>query len=89
MVVFLGLTLNEGQWLRVFKHRVLSRIFGHKREAGKNRIMQNRLMCIPHPVVVGKPERKRAHGRHRHRWEDVSARSGCIWHRTGTSSRLL
>jgi len=36
--------------------------------------MQNRLICIPHPVIVeGEPEQKRAHGRHQHRWEDVSA----------------
>jgi len=85
-----SLTLKEGQGLRVFKHRVQSRIFGHKREAVKKSHNAELLDLYPHPaVVMGKSELKRAHGRHRHRREDVSEWTGCICHRTGKSSRLL
>jgi hypothetical protein len=60
--------------------RVLSRIFGHKREyqeAGETHIMRNRMICIPHlVVVVENPEGKTAHGRNWHSWEDVNTRTG-------------
>jgi hypothetical protein len=50
-------------------------------------------------ILVGKPERKRTHGRTRHRREDnirIDLRelvkevwTGCIWLRIGISGRLL
>ena len=53
-----SLTLREEHRLRVFENRVLSRIFGPKRdkEAGKWRKLHNEELsyCIPHAIFVGR-----------------------------------
>jgi hypothetical protein len=50
-----SLTLREEHRLRVFKSRVLGRIFGLERDevAGKwrKRIMRSAMICTPHPLL--------------------------------------
>jgi len=51
----LSLNLREERRLRVFKNRVLRRIFGPKRDEvrGKeeNFLMRSLMICIPHPIL--------------------------------------
>jgi hypothetical protein len=48
------LTLRGHHWLRVFENRVLSRIFGPKRddviESGENYVMRSLVICIPQQI---------------------------------------
>jgi hypothetical protein len=48
-----SLTLREERRLRVFKNRVLRRIFGLKKDAvtGDNFIMRSFMICTAHPIL--------------------------------------
>ena len=48
-----SLTLREERRLRLFKNRVLRRIFEPKRNevTGENYIMYSLMICTPHPIL--------------------------------------
>jgi hypothetical protein len=52
-----SLTLREERRLKVFENRVLSRIFGTKRNEvkwnGENYIMRSLMICTAHPILFG------------------------------------
>ena len=52
-----SLTSREERRLTVFENRVLSRIFGPKRDevtgGGENYIMRNLVTCTPHKILFG------------------------------------
>jgi hypothetical protein len=49
------LTLREEHGLRVFKNRVLRRIFEPKRDevSGENYVMRSLMICTPHQILFG------------------------------------
>jgi hypothetical protein len=50
-----SLTLREERWLRLFENRVLTRIFGVKRDevTGENFIMRSLMICNAHQILFG------------------------------------
>jgi len=52
-----SLTLREERRLRVFKNRLLSRVFGSKRDevrgSGENYIVRSLMICTPQPIFFG------------------------------------
>jgi hypothetical protein len=57
-----SLSLKEERRLRVFENRVLRRIFGHKRgevtEHGEKYIIRSLIICTPHAILFGRPNRE-------------------------------
>jgi hypothetical protein len=51
--VRLGLSLSGKNSLRMFKTKVLRKVFGPKREAGKNCIMRSFIICTLHQMLLG------------------------------------
>ena len=51
------LILREERRLRIFKNRVLRRIFGRKRDAvtggGENYMLRSLMICTAHPILFG------------------------------------
>ena len=69
-----SLTFREERRLRVFENRVLTKVFGPKRDevTGEWRKLHNEELndLYSHRALVGKPEGKWALGRPTRRWED-------------------